>query len=365
MKPTLRCLTGLLGLVAGGQAPVALATDNACEWLGGGSGIMTFTQRMEDVYVPRDAPVGSVISKKVFRRTPNAEGRSILCSKSDNTVTLKFNAQSSVPPLQDTFHGNKAYRSTSALLPTNIPGVAAQFELGFPFNGSAMNSFVSDFGSSIVPFSASHRGTMGASNLNFALLESSITLIKTGPIAPGLQTFNGQELFSGTFAGIPGKAFRAGLNGNVTVAHCGSSTVSVTPVPLGEWNQSEFTGPGYTTTAIPFSINLKSCIADDTNQYNAYANINFEGAGGSVPVTPAIPGVFTLNSASDAKGVGIQILMENQSTPIELNTEVPIKQITSGETELRFAARYYQVDASRDIVPGEAKGTLNFTITYK
>lgn len=366
MKPSMRCLTALLGIAAGCQVQfsVAVAASNACQWGPTGAGTMTFTQDMGSVYVPRDAPVGSIIRNRQFMRVINTEGRNILCDN-DGSVRLTFNTQTSVPPVQNIPLAAGAYGAAYTLLPTNIPGVGVRFELAFPFDNSATNAFTPDTGDSTVPFSAHHQKPMGSAVLNFSRLDHFITLIKTGPIPTGSQDFNGQELFSGNFSGIPGKSFRVGLRGQVIHAHCGSNRVSADPVQLGDWNLADFTGPGYTTTAIPFHITLSSCVAADTPPDIATANIRFEGSGGSAPVTPAIPGVFTLTPASGAKGIGIQILKGDQSTPIELSTEVPIQQITSGETTLNFAARFYQIDANSNVRPGDAKGALSFTLTYK
>lgn len=365
MKRSTRRLSALLGLAAGCQTEFVLAAAlNTCEWFAGSSGTMTFTQNVGSVYVPRDAPVGSVIGRRAFKRTSNAEGRSIRCDN-DGSVRLAFNAQASVPPVQNMPGGDGAYGATYAILPTNIPGVGAQFELGFPFNGTASNAFTPDTGSTTVPFSAHHQQAMGSAVLNFANLESYITLIKTGPIASGPQTFNGQELFSGALTAIPGKAFRAGLSGTVIQAHCGSNKVSADPVQLGNWALADITGPGDTTTAVPFNITLSACVADPTNVNVATAHIRFEGIGGSLPVTPAIPGVFSLTPASSAKGVGIQLLKGDGITPVELQAEVPIRQVSNGDTVLDFAARFYQTGATRDVEPGAAKGALHFTLTYK
>lgn len=158
--------------------------------------------------------MGSVIGRRQFKRTANNEGRSIRCAN-DGNARLTFNALASAPPVQPMPPGNEAFGAVHALLPTNIPGVGVRFELGFPFNGSASNAFTPDMGDSTVPFSAHHQRPMGSAELNFSNLEHYITLIKTGPIAPGPQTFNGRELFSGTFSGISGKSFRAGLAGTV------------------------------------------------------------------------------------------------------------------------------------------------------
>ena len=364
MKLFVRRLSGLLGLAAcqAEFAFAAAAPNNSCEWLSG-SGTMSFIQDVGSVYVPRDAPVGSVIGRRLLKRTTNNEGLGIICDN-NGSVRLTFNAQASVPPLQDLPYGSGVYGSTYSVLPTNIPGVGVQFQLGFPFDGIADNAFTPDLGDPTVPFSAHHQRPMGSALLVFSSLESYITLIKTGPIAPGPQTFNGQELYSGAISNIPGKALWAGLSGTVIQAHCGSNQVSADPVQLGEWDLADFTGQGYTTTAVPFNITLSACIADPLNVNVATANIYFEGTGGSLPV-PAIPGVFSLTPGSSAKGIGIQLLKGDGITPVELNTEVPIKPISSSDTVLDFAARFYQIETSPNVEPGEAKGTLHFTLTYK
>ncbi|WP_051414862.1 fimbrial protein [Pseudomonas sp. QTF5] len=362
MKLSINKLVGLLGFVAGFHHFPAQATPNSCDWRTG-AGTMTFHQNLGSVFVPRDAPVGSVIGRaSQFIRTSNNEGRAIIC-ENDGNVRLSFNAHTSVPLAQGLLLATGTQVAPNTLMQTNIPGVGVQIKLLFPFDNSASNAFVPDFGDSTVPFSAHHQRPMGAALLTFSRLESRITLIKTGQIPPGPQTLNGQELFSGSFSGITGKAFGVGLIGTVVQAHCGTSQVSADPVQLGDWDAVDFSGPGYTTTAVPFKITLASCVTDGRDINIAYANIHLEGASGSQPATPS--GVFSLTADSSAEGMGIQILRGDGLTPVELEREVPLKPISNGDTVLDFTARYYQLGASSDIRAGSAKGALNFTLTYK
>lgn len=364
MKPSIRCLTTALGLAASCQAPWVMAsTNNTCEWFSGASstGPMTFIHNVGTIYVPRDAPVGSVIGQeRMSQRTNNSELKSIRCGN-DGNVRLTFNTQSTASPVGGLLTGI----SPLSVMQTNIAGVGVRFSLGFPFDGSASNAFTPDNGDTTVPFSAHHHQGMGSALLRFSVLHSYITLVKTGPIALGTQTFDGEkELFSGRFSGIPGKSFSARLNGSVIQAHCGTNTVSADPVQLGDWDQKDFTGTGYTTTAVPFSITLSDCNADSGDVQIATANIHFKDAS-AIPFVASAPGVFGLTSDSTAKGIGIQVLKSDGSTPVELNTEVPIKAISASGTVLNFAARFYQTGPSIDVHPGIAKGALNFTLTYK
>lgn len=358
MKPSIFRLSGLLGLAASCHIPLSLAAPNTCE---GPPGIV-FELDAGTVYVPQDAPVGRIIGPdtQFVRATSNAGA--ILC-ENDGAVRLTFNAQTTVPFALGALPFLSPRIGTHTVLQTNIPGVGAMIRLRFPFNGTASNAFTPDTGDSTVPFSAHHEQAMGAAPMLFSRMESDVTLIKTGDIPSGAQNLSG-ELFSGYFSGITGKAFVAGLKGTVIQAHCGSSKVSHDPVPLGDWDTSDFTGPGYATPAVPFNITLSSCIADDKDVNIAMVTIRFEGSGGSLPVNPPIPGVFSLTPDSGATGVGIQILKGDGSTPLELDSEIPIQQIGVGDTVLDFNARFYQIGASTDLKPGAAKGALKFTLTY-
>jgi type 1 fimbria pilin len=145
----------------------------------------------------------------------------------------------------------------------------------------------------------------------------------------------------------------------------GGNPVSADPVQLGEWDSADFTGPGYTTPAVPFSITLSNCETDTSGAVVATANIVLDGVKGSTPVGPPTSGVFSLTSDSAAEGVGIQVLKADGVTAMPLQTEVPMMAITSGNIVLNFNARFYQTGASSAIRPGIAKGALSFTITYK
>lgn len=360
MKPSIRCLTTALGLLASCQASWVLADPfNTCEWRTV-PGPMTYAQDVGTVYVARDAAVGSVIgTARLFNRTHNNEGLTARCHNT-GAVRLIFNAQTSAPPAAGLYGG----LAPMSVLRTNIPGVGARFELGFPFNGTASNSFTPDHGDTTVPFDAHSAQDVGVTFIHISTLEARITLVKTGPIAPGPQTFDGTELFSGRVTGIPGKVISAGLSGTVIQAHCGSNTVSADPVQLGEWDQRDFTGPGYTTTAVPFNITLSDCEADGSGANIATANIKFEDAN-PAPVPPSVPGVFGLTPDSTAKGIGIQVLKSDGTTPVPLDSDVPLIPISSSGTVLNFTARFYQTGPSRDVRPGVAKGALNFTLSYR
>ncbi|WP_423815213.1 fimbrial protein, partial [Pseudomonas viridiflava] len=98
----------------------------------------------------------------------------------------------------------------------------------------------------------------------------------------------------------------------------------------GDWDRAEFTGPGFTSTKVPFHIALSNCETDTGAGFIATAHVQLDGVDGSAPVGPVNSGVFSLTTDSQARGMGIQVLEADGSTPMELQTEVPLIAITPG-----------------------------------
>lgn len=361
MKPLHHALYTLFTFGLMTSTDQAMAALNTCSWTGA-TGPMTFTVDLGTVYVPKDAPVGSPIgTTNMMKFTQNNENLALGCAN-DGTASLIFDANVTTRLAPDIVTGRFGRNHPNAVMQTNVAGVGVEAKLGFPFAGGFDNAFDPEV-TSIVPYRAVHAKKMGSADMKFAVLSASYTLRKTATIATGPQSLNGAELFSGHLTGV-GKAFGVGITGTIIQAQCSvlSNPVSADPVMLGEWEKNDFTGPGYTTAAVPFSITLSDC---DTDGDIATAHIRLDGIKGSMPVTPAVAGVFTLTTDSTAEGVGIQILKSDGSTPMELGTEVPLIPISNGMTTLLFNARLYQTGLSEDVKPGLAKGALNFSVTYK
>lgn len=334
---------------------------NTCYWTSG-AGPITFTPDLGAVYVPRDAPLGSIIGSVKNLFTPSAEGGAIGCSNDGLTGTvLSFNAVASAPIFMGPLPP-----MPGTLLHTNIPGVGIRIELQRPLvkEGAEDNSFTALNGP-YVPMNSVHAATMGSANFALSNLRHQVTLIKIGNLAPGIHALNGAQLFSGHFTGI-GKAFTYGVTGTVVQAQCSlsGSPVSADPVQLGSWDSTHFTKQGDVTDAVDFHINLIACEADPTDANISTANIRLEGAKGSVEFD-AENGIFTLASSATAKGVGIQMLRADGLTPISLGVEVPVIAIRPGTTVMDFKARIYQTHPADEVESGSVEGALNFTLTYK
>ncbi|MCF5708098.1 fimbrial protein [Pseudomonas syringae] len=369
--------SSLLLTLCASPVSIAMASESKqepsddCYWRTS-PGLKDFRRDIGALYVPRDAKVGSVIGTvDMNATTSDLAGLEAACSN-DGTALLEFRAVATVPIFAGVLDPINGEDVTGKILQTNIPGVGVRIKLGIPFappSGTACtNCFIPVDGRPTVPYLGVNDHQVMISAIRMLHLRNQVTLVKTGPIPPGPQLLDGNELWSGSVTTL-GRIIRFGMTGTIHQAQCsvGADAVSADPVQLGEWDSADFTGPGFTTTPVPFSIALSNCETDpdpDTG-FVATTHIQLDGVQGSVPIGPINSGVFSLTSDSTAQGVGIQVLKADGVTPIELQAEVPLLKVSPGNTVLNFHARFYQTDASSAIRPGLAKGALSFTMTYQ
>lgn len=368
MKRSKQLLLGGIALASALQATPAWAANSRCYWDSGGSNMMNYQRNVGTLYVPRDAPVGTVIGQVDTRQlTSNGAGLRLRCDNGDPPDYLLFNARNTVPLFPGVINPINGEDVTGKILQTNIQGVGVRVKLGFPLSNApnAANAFNVIGGSAAVPYDAFNQRVI-LTQIILTGLSNDITLVKTGPLAPGPHTLDGRELLSGHYPYL-GKVFGYGLTGTVIQTQCsvGVNPVSADPVPLGGWDTADFSGVGYTTTAVPFQINLTNCVAAPAGGLVTTAHIRLDGVNGSAPVGPQFPGVFSLAGGSGAAGMGIQILQGDGVTPVALEAEVPVSTIAVGNQVLDFNARFYQTAPSAQVRPGIARGALNFTMTYK
>lgn len=366
MNATIRRLSGLTALVVGALAQSANAAPgdpNGCYW-GGATGPMKFKVDVGNVYVPRDAGPGSLIgSFDKFHSSNNGEGLVLNCFN-DGTARLTFDSTATAPIFSGSLPPIHGEDVNGKVFNTSVSGIGARVRLGFPFDGSTPNTFNPN-GRPIVPFTAYANHSIFTA-IPLATLLNYVTLVKTGPIAPGPHHFS-SKLFNGSVTGL-GTVLDYELSGTVIQSQCTvlGNPVSADPVDLGTWPASDFTHRGFTTTPKPFTITLSDCESDPSGDNKARAHIRLDGAKGSLPIGDGSNGLFSLGDGSDAVGMGIQILAEDGMTPLALGTDVPLIVINpSGTTVLPFTARFYQTADSADIRGGIAKGSLGFTVTYQ
>lgn len=365
---SIRLFPGVLfTLAAIGLMPLSAAyAANTCYWRDGTGTTIRYVADVGALYVPRDAQVGDPIGPdKTFLLSGG--GQSVYCVNEGTGTVLTFNASSAVAPVPGPIPRRNGMETSGAVLQTNIEGVGARIRLGSPYDGFTNGYWKLTGPDSWVPFD----GYIDFSTpfvLQHSVLRGTVTLVKTGPIGRGMQSLDsGRGLVIASFSGVP-NAFGVALSGSVTQAECtlSANPVSADPVNLGEWSDSEFTGEGHTTDAVPFTIALNSCISDPlpggtvTN-----AHIRLDPTAGSTTLDAGL-GLFSLGGSSTAQGIGIQVLGRDALTPVALGADVLQGAIpATGGMLLEFNARYYQTGPTSNIVAGSAEGALAFTITYK
>lgn len=350
-------------LVLGTLVPTTNAhAIEGCRW-GRGNGPVHFVAEAGTLFVPRDAKIGETIGQFEKSFITTGFGNIIYCLNEHNTL-LEFSTRATAPIAPALPAGRHRMLPLGSVVQTNIPGVGATIRLDSPYDGITRGNWKLISPDSTMPFSA-YNDEISTGSLQYSYLAGWITLIKTGEIAPGthrLDTSN--ELFQAQFTNIP-YAWGVALTGSVTRAECtlSANPVSADPVELGEWTTDSFTGTGATTQPTAFNIALNACVSDpatDGTQTTAY--LRLEPTAGS-SIVDADQGLFSLGNGATAKGVAIQLLKSDGSTPVPLASDISQGAIpVSGSLLLQFSARYYQTGA---VKAGSASGALAFTITYK
>ncbi|WP_085627186.1 MULTISPECIES: fimbrial protein [unclassified Pseudomonas] len=324
-----------------------------------GPGPATFTANFNDVWVPRDLPVGEPITHLRVPVVDDPGNRVVECHNSADRL-LEAHADYTTPFAHDVPVRLGNGRFANRVIRTRIPGVGAVVELDHPFSGGAPNTFTPSTGSTLLPYSGTNMTSM-AVPIQIGPISMSVTLVKIGSIAAGPIMLD-EEVARGSTSDAA-DAFRLRISGNLNQAQCTlkSDAVSADPVDLGSHTVADFPVKGTTTASMPFHITLSDC-EDDPASSTATAHIYLTGTDGSVALDPK-QGLFSLGNGSTAKGIGIQIT-DDLGIPVPLAEHVSTnKKLELPVTRLPYRAHFYQTDDR--VTPGVAKGALDFTISYR
>lgn len=192
----------------------------------------------------------------------------------------------------------------------------------------------------------------------------TVNLVVTGPVGSGALSLNPTGPGA---AGVVGFFFsgNSGVSVFSVVSPSNASAIALTActtpdvtVSLGQHNTLEFRGPGSTTAATQFNLNLSNCPA-------GMNNIKYE----IDSVTAIVPGagqsVVTLDAGSKASGIGVQLL-DKDGNPFALGTPVPFngyQSSTGGSYQIPLNARYFQTGPT--ISAGSANTEMTFLMTYQ
>lgn len=143
-------------------------------------------------------------------------------------------------------------------------------------------------------------------------------------------------------------------NPSISMKACTVNNNSIN-VPLGTAKRTSFTGVGSTANTQSFNISLTCSQATKANiTLSPGSSGAFNATSGVINLDPSTTGVA-------AKGVGIQMLYNNATLP--LNSAISVGSVAAaGSLTIPLSARYYQTAST--ITAGVANGTATFTLTY-
>ncbi|PMY64843.1 MULTISPECIES: fimbrial protein [Pseudomonas] len=321
----------------------------------------TTTINFGNIYIPRDAPIGSVIGTREYYVSRDWKNTFVCRAPGDNIQFSTANKIISDIPVAGTT------LASGSLMGTNISGIGVIVRTEEPsYNWEITGSYP------YVPYTI----TLGPTSQRGRFFRSAywVTLVKIGEITTGSQDFSHQLLSSLYASDISGPIDQLFLDGSITRSECTlpKGVGTQIKVSMGTIEKRHFNGKGSTSDAAGFNIQLTDCVSGSypTDQpWNFFqtsnANIRFEGAKGST-VLDADKGILSLNSDSTATGLAVQILQADGKTPVTLGVDTPIVRLQDGITDVPLKARYIQTSSSAaGPQPGSANATANFTLTYK
>lgn len=323
---------------------------------------LEFVRDLGTLYVPRDAREGAIIGQ-TRRRANDAPvgGNRIVCRYEPGSFPTRAELRASRSLAPAPVNPDPQY-DPDRLIQTSVPGISAQMEFDSFF--TARNGWPpTDGGRPIPPFDSEKTAPNSLAPDMFLSTNAWVTLVKTGPLAPGPHVLLKEVIFTGSFTNIP-QALNYSIKATVIQAQCDAGAIGPVQVDLGQWDLSDFTAPGSTTNIVPVTLSLKNCQDDPSNSV-ATVHAEFTPTNGSAPIGDPADGVFSLSSGASAKGVGIRLLQEDGS-PMPLGRPEPIWALpSSGDRDLVFGAHLYQTEDSSQVKPGSVEGMLTFTLTYQ
>ncbi|MHC8388599.1 fimbrial protein [Pseudomonas sp. MDT2-39-1] len=312
-------------------------------------------------YVPRNAPIGSVIG--VYHQA-FSHSQDFYCKKND-TLEVLLNGSVVSGITMPSIEGGD-YNIKATIVKTNIPGV------GIIVRSQGLKGTVPYVETTPSKFPYPPFILKVNTEFSFTHIWTEFTLVKISNDIP-----MGASNLTSPYSIV--KYMSKGENvtsifvtGSVVRSECSlPASARIIKVPMGNIERRQFKGKGSKTETNEFEIPLTDCTAGTypNQSWNFYQNSNatllLESAKGSTLIDPA-NGILGLTSDSTAKGVAVQVLHKDGITPMPLGIPTPITKVKDGSMSLILKARYIQTsDSATGPEPGIANASANFTLTYK
>ncbi|MFN3070504.1 fimbrial protein [Serratia sp. J2] len=352
----------LVTLLFHGQAYADVPIPGNCNWEteNGNFYDRAFQGKIDlgTLYIPRDAPVGSVIGKDWVNIPIDTSSMKQLACYSRAAIRTTVTSGSVINNV--TVANNRV--PAGNLFSTNIPGVGVAFRTG-SMNGSINLSTVSG----TPPYFPYTVRTGFLSLFTTPNIPVSVLLVKTSDISMGSQKLNASSEIIVDGSGVIEKFT---VNATIIRSECVlPATSKQISVYMGNVSISKLKPAGTEGSLLQsFQIPLTDCISGSypsvSNNYftSSYVNLSLSGNSGST-IIDTDKGILGLNSKSTATGVAVQILQTGSNKPMTLGRSVQMKRVTDGSMSIDFDARYIRTNDSP--TAGSANASATFTITYK
>lgn len=339
-------------------ASLCLGSSVAWASISCSGGNQTFTLALPStVSVPRDAPVGSVLTSWVL--SPASTGLFSCRVTGDNGLVYAyagslFTVNSNIRPAGGEY-GNPV------VFNTNVPGIGMAIAGNVYVGGSGYGwwGWARAQGGTLLTYGgygpATYSYSPGA-QIAVALVKTSAVVTAGGQVSGGQVAFVYPATYSTNYFGQSAKY----LTTPVTIVPLSCSTPNVN-VPLGSHRKSEFTGVSSTTRNVNFNFAVNGC-PSDLGHFGPAIQYKVEAV---TAILNSSQSVVALDSSSEATGIGVQLL-DGNGVVFPLNTYKTFSGYngaTGGSYNIPFQARYYQAAAT--VSPGKANTSMTITMLYQ
>ncbi|MDU6411469.1 MAG: fimbrial protein [Yersiniaceae bacterium] len=327
LKPLCLAAVALTGLLA---AQECLA--GACYFAGGATTSTAMMTLPAEIKVQQGAPVSTVLGT-----WDAANGRTNITCSATFSTWVGYDILTAADEVPGVRHAYK----------TNVPGIGVR-----GWSGNDSRYLISDR-SALLP---KHIGSSNNEAIAGYVPSANyrIQLVVTGPVEDG--TLDLSKFTAGLWYDdlLATRLQFTSPTIHVIANACEIQTGEI-QVPLGDTSAAQLDQPGKTSAPVAFNVGLLC---------DAGTNVNITYTG---PVVSGRPDTLQLDNATapgSAKGVGVQILQANSSTPLQFGKEYAMQQaVPAGALTLPFQARYIRLDSALE--QGEANATATFEMTYR